>query len=97
MRVYNKYKDQIPEDSILIDRTTEWGNPFIIGKDGTREQVIFKFKQFVDNSPNFQIRIKESLKNKNLVCSCKPLPCHGDILLQIANEEVDENGIERFL
>jgi len=26
------------------------------------------------------------LKGKDLVCWCSPLPCHGDILLELANK-----------
>ena len=25
---------------VLIDRTTKWGNPFIIGRDGDRDGVV---------------------------------------------------------
>lgn len=31
------------------------------------------------------------LRDKDLVCWCAPLPCHGDVLLRLANqEEVNE-------
>jgi hypothetical protein len=33
---------------ILIDRRTPLGNPFIIGKDGDRQQVIEKHKAWID-------------------------------------------------
>lgn len=31
-------------------------------------------------------RLKKELKGKDLVCWCKPQRCHGDYLLQLANE-----------
>jgi len=86
-RVLNKYKDAIPSDAIYIGRPTKWGNPFAIGKDGNREEVIAKFEQYVRDNKQLQKQIKRELRNKDLVCYCSPLICHGDLLLKIANEE----------
>lgn len=33
----------------------------------------------------WRVGVREQLRGKNLVCWCKPLPCHGDVLLTIAN------------
>ena len=60
-----------------------WGNPFRIGKD-TREEVIQKYILFLSNDFQLYERLQE-LKNKNLICHCAPLPCHGIILLRLAN------------
>lgn len=63
-----------------------FANPYKIGKDGTRDEVITKYKNYIEdkikNNNNF---LKEllSLKNKNLGCWCKPEPCHGDILIEL--------------
>ena len=74
------------QDMIYIGRPSKWGNPFIIGKDGNRKEVIQKYQEFVKNN-NLITEIKKELKGKNLVCHCAPLKCHGDVLLQIANED----------
>ena len=34
-------------DVVYIGRPSKWGNPFVIGKDGTREEVIAKFKNYI--------------------------------------------------
>lgn len=75
---------------VYIGRGSMWGNPFIIGRDGTREEVIEKFEQWIkeDEEPRaiaINSMIKE-LKGKRLGCWCKPLPCHGDILARMADE-----------
>ena len=74
-----------PEDFIYIGRGSKWGNPFYIGRDGSREDVINKYERYA-----IQQGLKEDapieLKGKNLGCFCAPLPCHGDILLKWANE-----------
>ena len=59
-------------------------NPFKIGKDGTREEVVEKYEEHIR-----KIATKEEileLKNKNLGCWCKPESCHGDILLKLIEE-----------
>lgn len=72
-------------DSVFIGRGSKWGNPFIIGQDGTRAQVIAKFRAWLDSKPELIEAAKRELPGKSLRCFCSPLPCHGDILLEIAN------------
>jgi hypothetical protein len=89
-KVLNRSKDNIPAGSVFIGRPSKWGNPFIIGKDGTRTAVIDKYKNWIMNQPELLNDIKKELKGKDLVCYCSPKKCHGDILLEIAN--FDEEG-----
>lgn len=67
---------------VYIGRPSPWGNPFRIGKDGTREEIIQKFKEFYEGCTDFRQQVKAELKNKILGCYCAPLPCHGDILAE---------------
>jgi len=60
----------------------KWGNPFIIGKDGTREEVIAKYRNWILNNEKLLKNINE-LRNKTLGCWCRPKVCHGDVLLDI--------------
>ena len=64
---------------VYIGRGSKWGNPFVIGKDGSREEVIAKYKNHLLNSPDLLSSLHE-LKDKALGCFCAPLACHGDIL-----------------
>ena len=70
---------------VYIGRPSKWGNPFIIGKDGSRQDVIAKYRMFIINSPDLYNRIVPELKGKTLGCFCSPLPCHGDVLAELAN------------
>ena len=70
-----------------IDRTTKFGNGFHIGSDGNRAVVIKMYEEHLKLRPRFIPIIKKELKGYNLVCHCAPKPGHGDILLQIANDE----------
>lgn len=83
-KVLNKYHVGFPKGSVYIGRGSKWGNPFIIGKDGSRDDVIEKYKIYLLES-NLIGSIHE-LRGKDLVCFCAPKPCHGDILLKLANE-----------
>lgn len=69
---------------VPIDRTTKWGNPFIIGVHGTREEVIEMYEQWLFFNPLLTNSLHE-LRGRDLVCWCKPAPCHGDVLLRLAN------------
>ena len=87
VKVHNKYHNTAPKNAVYIGRGSPWGNPFIIGKDGTRDEVCDKFEDMLRQNPDCIESIKSSLRGKDLVCFCKPQRCHGDILLKIANEE----------
>jgi len=67
---------------IYIGRPSVWGNPFKIGKDGNREEVITKYKEWVNNQPNLLDKI-HTLEGKTLGCWCSPKPCHGDVLIDL--------------
>ncbi len=86
MKVWNKNNKKIPAGAIYIGRPSKWGNPFSIGKDGTREEVIEKFRCWILTNPELLSDAKVELCGKDLICFCKPLSCHGDILIRIANE-----------
>lgn len=64
---------------VLIDRRTKWGNPFVIGRDGTRADVLVKYAQWIVTQPELLADLHE-LEGKTLGCWCAPQPCHGDIL-----------------
>ena len=84
-KVLNKYKDGVPADAVYIGRPSKWGNPFVIGKDGTREEVITKYRAWLLARPAKVETAKRELAGKDLVCFCAPKACHGDVLLEVAN------------
>lgn len=86
-QVWNRRRAGVPDDAVPIERWTEWGNPFRVGDHGTRAQVIEKYREWVLSQPEMLERVKAQLHGKHLVCCCKPKPCHGDVLLALANCE----------
>ncbi|EPW8658183.1 DUF4326 domain-containing protein [Pseudomonas aeruginosa] len=89
--VVNKDRDE-PYD-IYIGRGTIWGNPYQIGQDGDRDEVIRKFEYdfnrgFLKASENFEKNIS-ILKGKVIACHCKPAACHGDVIAHYINSQDD--------
>lgn len=66
-------------------RSGFWGNPFVEGQDGTREEVIAQFREHVLRTPALLHRLPE-LRGKVLGCFCAPKACHGDVLAELANK-----------
>jgi hypothetical protein len=69
---------------VLIDRTTSLGNPYVIGRDGDRGQVIAAFARYVVHRPDL-MALLPGLRGRVLGCHCAPLPCHGDVLARLAD------------
>lgn len=79
LEVVHRYKE--PYD-VYIGRPSKWGNPFVIGKDGTRAEVIKKYRIYAEK---FSPADLEELRGKILGCYCAPLPCHGDVLMDMVD------------
>lgn len=72
---------------VPIYRSTQWGNPFIIGRDGDRAECIQKYREMLRANPAMVALAREVLRGRELACWCAPLPCHGDVLAAVAEGE----------
>jgi hypothetical protein len=72
---------------VIVDRTSEWGNPFVMTDPSQRQDVIEKFRVHVYTQWLFekQERLHLLLRGKDLACWCAPKACHADLLLELAN------------
>lgn len=82
---------RLPDNTIKVDRSSSWGNPYIVGKHGTRAECVELFIHLVNGriclttrNQTEQIewqatafRALHSLRGKNLACWC-PLPKEGE-------------------
>ena len=87
MAVLNKRTDTVPSGAVYIGRPGPWGNPFVIGRDGSREEVIAKYRNWLKDQIRFGHIAEHSiaeLYGKDLVCWCSPQACHGDVLQKAA-------------
>src|SRR3954464_124776 len=91
---------EVPPGAVYIGRPmyrggyripgSKWRNPFLPDKDdkkrdGTREEVVAKFRAWLCEDPQRVAEAKAELRGRDLVCWCAPEACHGDVLLEMAN------------
>lgn len=72
---------------VYIGRPSIWGNPYAIGKDGTRMQVIRKYREYILSKPEL-LEALPTLVGKRLGCYCTPKACHGDVLVELVEKFV---------
>jgi hypothetical protein len=81
---------------VYIGRPSKWGNPFTHKKDGktlakyivkNREEAILAYKEWITKGEgSYLLTYLHELKGKVLGCWCKPLSCHGDILVELIKD-----------
>ena len=96
-RVWNRNTQRPPESAIYIGRPSAFGNPFRIGPDGDRSDVIRKYASWIRSRPNLMEKARRELRGKDLVCYCAPYDCHGDVLLEIANSMSESPAVKRTI
>jgi hypothetical protein len=72
------------DHDVYVGRPSKWGNPFVIGRDGDRREVVRKYREWLLTQPELLAALPE-LRDKVLACWCAPLPCHADVLVELAN------------
>lgn len=93
---------RMPDNAVKVDRSTPWGNPFVVGRDGTRAECVDLYTKMLAgylalaSGPSLEEQkaarryVFENLKKlrgKDLACWCRGSPCHADVLLNLANSE----------
>lgn len=87
-----------PEGAVVVARPSKWGNPYRAGnidmdtgEERTAEEAVRLFRTSVEQ-PEVIEQIRRELAGKDLACWCplvdasgNPVPCHADVLLEIAN------------
>ena len=87
---------RMPPDTVKVDRSTRWGNPFRIGVDGDARECVALFRRWLEQGlpqrPELQaVRARilnelHGLRGKDLACWCRvDAPCHAQVLLELAN------------
>src|SRR6266852_3738709 len=55
-------------DRVYVGRPSKWGNRFVIGRDGSRDEVIAKYPAWIVRQPALMAALHE-LRGKHLVCA----------------------------
>jgi hypothetical protein len=93
---------RLPPNAMAVDRSTKYGNPFKIGPDGDRDEVITKHREWLNGAgpdvvEKWDRRVVlerlAALRGQDLACYCAPEPCHADYLLELANAERPDVGV----
>lgn len=71
--------------AVYCGRPSKFGNPFVLGRDGGRDEVIAKYRQMLERRPELRNAARAELRGFDLICWCAPLACHCDVLLELAN------------
>ena len=74
---------EIPTGAIYVGRPSVWGNPF---SKGSKAKNIADFRAYAEKRNEREPEWLKPLRGKNLVCWCSPSGCHGDVLIELANE-----------
>lgn len=82
MKVVNLRKEKY---TVYIGRGSIFGNPYKLGKN-TREEVINLYRFHAKQDLNVYKAICNLPKDAILGCFCKPLGCHGDVIIELYNQ-----------
>ena len=79
-----------PKAAIIVTRPGPYGNPFVVGVDGTAAECVKAFSEMMDEwmlaDPYGFEEFIAPLRGHDLCCWCRiGEPCHADTLLRIAN------------
>ncbi len=78
--VHNKYHRTAPPDAVYVMRGSPYGNPYIIGVHGDRDECVDLFEE--NTLPTLDV---SALRGKDIVCCCVPLRCHAWPIFRKAN------------
>lgn len=70
---------------VYIGRPSPYGNPYMIGRDGTREEVIELYTLWITQRPELVAQLAAQ-KPTRLMCWCAPEACHGDVLAKLLEQ-----------
>ena len=88
-RVINIKRDEKPDNYTYIGRGSKWGNPFVMNSQSNRDVVVKLYKEYIENKKELMNDLEE-LRGRTLGCYCKPLKCHGDVLIELLNKKGGE-------
>lgn len=92
----------MPPDTIKVDRSTPWGNPFVVGRDGDQAECVARFERLLAGDCEGEaerawlaraLAHRGKLRGKNLACWCAPPRegepdiCHAAALLRFADDD----------
>jgi hypothetical protein len=89
---FSEHRPIVPANAVYIGRpnaryglrASKWANPFRPRSPNDHAAAVAMYERWLRRQPLMD-HLHE-LRGLDLVCWCAPLPCHGDVLLRLANE-----------
>jgi hypothetical protein len=83
---------RMPPNAVYVGRPTRWGNPFKVSdvtslnQNWKQAEAVERFREWLSSQDGLQAAVRKELAGKDLACWCRlDLPCHADVLLEVAN------------
>ena len=92
---------RLPEGAVNCSRPGPLGNPFKVGRDGTREECVRLYRTLLSglvvfgpgattdeqvDALNYLVDHREELRGRDLSCWCAlDGPCHAEVILKAVN------------
>lgn len=73
--------------TVKVDRSSEWGNPFIMHNERERDKVCAQFEAYARWRLTIEPDWLKPLRGHDLACWCAPKRCHAETLLRLANQQ----------
>lgn len=98
-RVVNLRREDLG-DAVYVGRASPrrglaasiFANPYRVDVDGTRADVIEKYRQHVLGRQELLNRLHE-LRGRRLACWCSPEPCHASVLAELVDADEVLDGV----
>jgi hypothetical protein len=91
---YNRFEGKpLPAGAKLVTRPGKWGNPFPVAVQGdpaSHAEAVALYRAWImaDDRSGFRGEARRVLAGHDLACTCRiGLPCHADVLLEVANDD----------
>lgn len=68
---------KMPPNTVKVDRTTRFGNDFVMAHEGTRDIAIASFREKAEAQMEACPAFYSPLRGKNLACWCRLCPAHA--------------------
>jgi len=81
----------LPPNARYCGRPSPWGNPRVIARDGTRDDVCDKHEAWLPTQPSLMAMVP-ALAGQDLVCHRVPERCHCNFLRHLANAHLFRTG-----
>lgn len=88
----------MPSNTTYVGRPSPYGNPWshkpsrLVSdafRVATAREAVERFREHLMATPELVELIRRELRGRNVACWCGPEgPCHGDVILEVANSEV---------